>query len=134
MRTAVVVDTDIVSYIFKDDSRAELYRPLLEGRLLVISFMTVAELDRWALSRRWSERRRQDMEDHLSRYSVYPSDRWLCLKWADVMEESKSKGRGITVPDAWIAATALVEGIPLVTHNRNHYSYLDGISFLTPTL
>jgi hypothetical protein len=30
MRTAVVVDTDIVSYVFKDDSRAELYRPLHE--------------------------------------------------------------------------------------------------------
>ena len=35
MNAAVVVDTDIVSYIFKDDTRAERYRPLLEGKFLI---------------------------------------------------------------------------------------------------
>lgn len=51
---AVVVDTDVVSYLFKGDSRAEAYRPHLTGNLLVVSFMTVAELDRWALERDWA--------------------------------------------------------------------------------
>lgn len=51
----MVVDTDVVSYLFKRDSRAEAYRPHLTGRLLVVSFMTVAELDRWALERDWGE-------------------------------------------------------------------------------
>jgi tRNA(fMet)-specific endonuclease VapC len=46
-----IVDTDVVSFLFKRDTRAELYRPHLSTRLLVVSFMTVAELDRWALSR-----------------------------------------------------------------------------------
>ena len=42
---AVVLDTDVVSFLFKDDTRAELYRPHLTDKLLVISFMTLAELD-----------------------------------------------------------------------------------------
>jgi hypothetical protein len=48
---SVVVDADVLSFLFKCDSRAEWYRPHLTGKLLVLSFMTVAELDRWALAR-----------------------------------------------------------------------------------
>ena len=39
-----VVDTDIVSFRFKKDSRARLYRRHLIGRAPVIAFMTLAEL------------------------------------------------------------------------------------------
>jgi hypothetical protein len=44
---AAIVDTDVVSMLFKRDTRAMAYRPNIEGRLLGISFMTLAELDRW---------------------------------------------------------------------------------------
>jgi hypothetical protein len=43
-----VIDTDVVSFLFKRDTRAELYRPHLVGRRIVVSFMTVAELEAWA--------------------------------------------------------------------------------------
>ncbi len=61
---AVVVDTDVVSFLFKRDTRAEAYKPHLRGKLLTISFMTVAELDRWAIARSWGEARRQQLEEH----------------------------------------------------------------------
>ena len=48
----VLLDTNIVSYIFKRDTRAALYAPLLEGNRLGVSFMTVAELFEWAATRR----------------------------------------------------------------------------------
>ena len=48
---AAIVDTDVVSMLFKGDTRAIAYRPHIEGRLLGISFMTLAELDRWSLER-----------------------------------------------------------------------------------
>jgi hypothetical protein len=48
---SAVVDTDVVSFAFKGDSRADLYGPHLTNRLLVISFMTLAELERWSLER-----------------------------------------------------------------------------------
>jgi tRNA(fMet)-specific endonuclease VapC len=62
---SVVVDTDVVSFLFKRDTRAEWYRPYLLGKLLVLSFMTVAELDRWALQRNWGQTSRSKMEEYL---------------------------------------------------------------------
>jgi hypothetical protein len=50
---AAIVDTDVVSILFKCDSRAMFYSPHLTGRLLAISFMTWAELERWPLERKW---------------------------------------------------------------------------------
>ena len=126
-----MVDTDVVSYLFKRDSRAELYRPHLTGRLLVVSFMTVAELDRWALQRNWGEARRGKMEEHLRNFVTYPFDRTLCRQWAYVSDRAKRKGRPISVPDAWIAATALHHNIPLVTNNRDDFANVEGLNLIS---
>ena len=45
---AVVVDTDIVSFLFKGHPAASLYKSDLTGKALIVSFMTLAELDRWS--------------------------------------------------------------------------------------
>ncbi|MCG8349192.1 MAG: hypothetical protein MI924_15600 [Chloroflexales bacterium] len=42
--STVLLDTNIVSYLFKRDSRAALYAPHLLDRELAVSLMTVAEL------------------------------------------------------------------------------------------
>ena len=47
--TRVVVDTDVVSFIFKNHPIGALYEADLAGCTLLISFMTLAELDRWAI-------------------------------------------------------------------------------------
>ncbi|MGI8539211.1 MAG: type II toxin-antitoxin system VapC family toxin [Rubrobacteraceae bacterium] len=127
----LVVDTDVVSFIFKRDSRAELYRPHLDGELLVISFMTVAELDLWTLERDWGEPRRRSMEEHLRNFVVYPYDRRMCRKWAEVSDASRRKGEPVGVADAWIAATALLHDMPLVTHNLEHFSGIEGLEVIS---
>ena len=53
--TRVVVDTDVASFIFKNHPIGALYEPHLAGCTLLISFMTVAELDRWAIQFRWGD-------------------------------------------------------------------------------
>jgi len=50
---SVVVDTDIISFIFKNHPIGALYEADLAGRTLLVSFMTVAELDRWAIQSKW---------------------------------------------------------------------------------
>jgi tRNA(fMet)-specific endonuclease VapC len=128
---SVVVDTDVVSFLFKRDTRAEWYRPHLTGKLLVISFMTVAELDRWALERNWGEKRRSRMEEHLRNFVVYPFARALCLKWAEVSDRARRNGRPIQCADAWIAATAVLHGIPLVTNNGKDYTGVDVLTIIS---
>jgi tRNA(fMet)-specific endonuclease VapC len=127
------VDTDVVSYLFKGDSRAEAYRLHLSGWLLVVSFMTVAELDRWALERDWGEARRARMEQHLRNFVVHPFIRSLCLRWAEVADSARRRGRPIRVADAWIAATALEHDIPLITNNAGHYAGVEGLTVVAET-
>ena len=49
--TTLIVDTDVVSFLLKDDTRAHLYRPHLQDNTLALSFMTVAEMYQWAYVR-----------------------------------------------------------------------------------
>jgi tRNA(fMet)-specific endonuclease VapC len=53
----VILDTNIISFILKGDSRTELYASHLQGCRPALSFMTVAELFQWASVRNWGARR-----------------------------------------------------------------------------
>ncbi len=130
---AVVVDTDVLSFQFKRDTRADLYDAHLAHKILTVSFMTVAELDLWALLHRWGEARKKGMQELLRAYLIHPFDRELCLKWAEVTSSVRRKGHDIQVGDAWIAATALRHGIPLVTHNRRDFANVEGLTVISET-
>jgi predicted nucleic acid-binding protein len=41
-----VADTDVVSLVFRGDTRGDLYRTHLDGHQITLSFMTLAELRR----------------------------------------------------------------------------------------
>ena len=51
MSTALVVDTDVFSFLYKGDTRASAYAPHLVGTRPHLAFATVAELHRWAAHR-----------------------------------------------------------------------------------
>jgi predicted nucleic acid-binding protein len=129
---SLVVDTNIVSYVYKKDSRADLYEPHLADAITVISFMTLAEMERWALARNWSAKRRAEMlEKVLGRFAVIESDHTLCRMWAEVSEAVRRQGRHIETADAWIAATALLYGAELVTHNAGDFNFVPGLTVIT---
>lgn len=127
----VVIDTDVVSFLFKSDSRAQLYQRHLAGHHWMLSFMTVAELDLWALRYHWGGPRKRQMETYLRRFAIYPFDRALCLHWAEVTDSARRSGRPILTADAWIAATALLAGVPLITHNPSDYAAVHGLTVLS---
>lgn len=81
----VVLDTDVVSFLFKSDSRAQAYLPHLRDRQWLISFMTEAELEQWALLANWHAKRIDWLRIFLARFVIVPSSRDLVLKWAEVM-------------------------------------------------
>jgi predicted nucleic acid-binding protein len=89
----VVVDTDVVSFLFKNHPIGNRYDPELAGRLPLISFMTVAELERWAIQRNWNAQRLQWLHLHLRRYTVVPSSPDLCRAWAEVTVAAKAAHR-----------------------------------------
>jgi predicted nucleic acid-binding protein len=129
--TQIVADTDVVSFLFKSHPLGLLYDPELAGRVALISFMTVVELERWAVQYRWDEHRLRWLHLYLKRFTVVPSSPDLCRKWAEVMVAAQGAGRRIECADAWIAATAMLYGATLVTHNRNDYLGVPGLILIS---
>jgi predicted nucleic acid-binding protein len=127
----VVVDTDVVSFLYKRDTRVLLYTSHLDGKLTLISFMTIAELHRWTLERQWGEKRRRDLEKFLDKFAIVEYVKALCFKWAEATYSARRNGRPVGVADAWIAATALLENAPLVTHNRTHYAGISNLQVIS---
>lgn len=134
MRVAVpdgrVVDTDVISYLFRGDTRAERFRPYLVGQPLAVCFMTIAELDRWAIERNWGQARQERMAAFLEQFVIVMADRSLCRTWALVGDEARRNGRPIQTADAWIAATAISLGLPLVTNNQNDFAGVNSLVLL----
>ncbi len=125
----VVLDTDVVSFLFKRDTRSELYLPYLENREWFISFMTEAELEQWAITANWSAKRIEWLRIFISRFAIVPSSHELVVKWAQAMAAARKNGRRIEAADAWIAATALLYDAPLLTHNKSDYLGVPGLRF-----
>jgi tRNA(fMet)-specific endonuclease VapC len=123
----LVIDTDVVSFLYKQDTRAELYRPHLTDPPFILAFLTLAEWRSWMRHRHWGAARRRRLERYLQRYQlVYATDA-LCERWAEATDSARRQGRPIGAADAWIAATALLQNVPWVTHNRAHDVGVEGL-------
>lgn len=127
--SAVVLDTNVVSFLLKKDTRAEPYRERIEGNALTLSFMTVAELHEWGFRRNWGDRRFQELGEFLKSCVVVSCSMAMCSRWGKVRAERRR--RPVSVGDAWIAATALTCGCPLVTHNPRDFEGISGLSVIT---
>ena len=115
----IVADTNIVSYLFKNHTLADAYRPLLQGHTWTISFMTVAEVYEGAFRRRWGAGKLNLLERTLRSYAIVESSPMLAHIWGEV--RAARWRQPIDVADAWIAATAIAYGCPLVTHNPKRF-------------
>lgn len=124
----VLVDTSVISYILKKHSLAGAYWEILKRHRLGISFMTVAELYRWPFQRNWGEQRVLALLQHLRSYAILHHKDAISWEWAKI---KCSRGRPISDPDAWIAATAIHHGLPLVTHNSRHFLHIEVLEIIT---
>ena len=128
----VVADTDVVSYLFKRHLLAQAYSDLLVGHSVMISFMTVAEIEYGMESDGWGQNRREAMRSYLEgRFSTVYPDALAVKIWAEIVAGCERKGRSISHSDAWIAATAMRLGAPLVTHNATDYSAVGALTVLS---
>lgn len=127
----VVADTDVISYVFKNHPFGSRYDAELSGHVTLISFMTVAEIERWVLQYHWGSDRIIRLRTFLQRFTVVPSSPDLCRKWAEVMVAAQAGGRRIESADAWIAATALLYDAALLTNNRNDFLGVPGLNLIS---
>ena len=70
MSRIVVVDTNIVSYIFNHHSLAMTYSVLLQGCTLIIAAQTVEELRYGAFKANWGQKKLGELESLLKTFEV----------------------------------------------------------------
>ena len=127
----MVLDTNIVGYFFRGDTRAKRYERHLVGQMRCISFATQAELYQWTFLRSFSEQNRSRLLAYVRQHVVLPVDDQLIWKWAELTAHCRKLGLGMSDADAWIAATALRHAFPLVTHNRRHFEHVPGLTIIS---
>ena len=129
--SVLLLDTNIVSYLFKQDTRIRLYEPHLLGAELAISLMSVAELFQWAGLHDWGPARLQRLEAAIQQYTLLPIDLEMCRWWASVRTQRSALGLPISPQDAWIAASALRYNLALVTHNPQDFQHIANLRLIS---
>lgn len=113
---SIVIDTNVVSYIFMDDPRASYYREQIRGRRPVLSFQTLEELWFGAFMGHWDG---ANLIRHLDSYTVV----WPTPELVDICARLRSAARlegrrRLSAADAWIEATAIMLNCPLATNDE----------------
>ena len=115
----VIADTNVVSYELKRDPLAFEYKRLLARYEVRIAFATVMELHSWAEKNGWGARRRLQLRHVLDGYPVLPYSKEIAEICSRVAVQRERAGRPMSLPDAWIAATAIHFGVPVATHDND---------------
>jgi hypothetical protein len=116
----VVLDTDVASAILRarvpDRMRAKL-----AGKTPCITFVTLGELTKWTVLRRWGPRKLADLQQWRHGVVLLPVDESVATTWGRLQARAQRRGRPRPVNDTWIAACCLVDGLPLATLNLKDF-------------
>ncbi len=115
---ALLVDTDVFSFLAHRREHAEPFRPIVEGRLLALSFATVGEVYYGAAHAGWGQRRLRDLASALSRYTILPGTFEIARRFGDIKAAFLDQ---FDERDMWIAATAMAHELSIVTNNLRHF-------------
>lgn len=118
----VLLDTTVASLLHPRRSGSTLrarYEPDMRGVTLAISFQTVAELWPWAEENQWGPKLRAGLEAFIAQFALVPYTPELAQQWARLTTHAKRVGRRLEAGDAWIAASAALYGVPLLTNDKD---------------
>jgi len=120
---SVLVDTGLILGQLRDHQPSiQLLREFRRSDLLAISAVTRLEV-----RARMHEHERYYTQKLLSRFVTFDVDSKIADLAGDLIARSRSQSL-LSIPDAMIAATALLEGLTLVTYNVAHFAQVGGLS------
>lgn len=112
---SVVVDTDVFIWLARSKKQAVLLAPLV-------------------VDKRHGDESKRDLDRKLEASVVVPPTRDLTERCARLTDEARRRGhplgQGAQAHDAWVAATALVLDLPLLTGNRRHFDGIEGLDLV----
>ena len=126
-----LLDTNICIYAINGR------HPKLTDRLLavspsdiVISSVTVGELEYGAAKSRWGDRTRQTLYAFLSSFEILPFEESDAIAFGKLRAALVLAGTPIGAYDAMIGAQALARGLTVVTHNTGEFSRIRGLEMV----
>ena len=108
--TVVVLDTDVTSALLRGKPAEPISRQLL-GQVPAVTFVTVGELTKWTLVRRWGPRSVGTLRSFLDSMLILPYDTRVAARWGELQAYAQLRGRPRPVNDTWIATCCLVRGL-----------------------
>ena len=123
----ILCDTDVLIEFYKNTPAILQELHAIGQAHIAVSAITQAELYFGALNKTELKK----IQRHLTGITRFPldinvSDTFLSLMAAYALSHK------LGLPDAIIAATALVHGIPLYTLNTRHFTYISGLTLYKP--
>ena len=105
-----------------DKSKTSLFQ-IADTEILYVSAVTIYELYIGAPS----EDKQKDIQILISGLNVLPFTRDVALQAAAIYRALKKNNQLIEFRDIFIAATCLVNGLPVKTLNKNHFNRIEGL-------
>lgn len=99
----------------------------LDPSCLLISSVTVFELEYGAEKSRWGEKTREQLALFLSPFTILPFDTSDAIVAGRIRGILQRQGTPIGPYDVLIAAQGVNRGVPIVTHNIGEFSRVPGI-------
>ena len=94
---------------------------------ILISSVTVGELEYGAAKSRWGERTRQILRAFLANFRILPFSEEDAAVFGRIRAELETQGKTIGMFDAMIGAQGLSGGYTIVTHNMREFLRIPGI-------
>lgn len=127
--TNILLDTVMISYFIKSDTRSDFYHKYVSSGTKCLSFISIAELYYWAYSKNWGTKRINDLEAKIRECVILPYDYQICTAWAKI---KNLKGHPIQDNDCWIAASALHYNCYLASDNWKDFKHIGGLKLISP--
>lgn len=122
--TDLVIDTNIfIEHIRSKDKQTTTLFSIPSNVRMYISAVTLYEL----LMGAHSPERRNDIALITNGIIVLPFDENVAHQAAIIYQKLKHSSQLIDFRDIFIAATCIVNNIPLVTSNRKHFDRIEGL-------
>jgi tRNA(fMet)-specific endonuclease VapC len=122
-----LVDTDTCSAHLKEKGIVSGRFLQFTGRLNV-SVITVGELYTWALRAKASPQRLPSLLDMLRDMNIVEVSHAVARKFGELRAALMDAGKPTPEMDLLIAATALVHGFAVVTHNVGDFAHVPGLT------
>lgn len=122
----MIIDSDImVDFARKDAKAIEFLESALREGVAKISAVSHMEL----IVGCRNKRELAALERFIGRFNRVDLSPSISVRATDLLRQYRSS-HGLMIPDAMIAATALLEDEPLATRNHRHFRFIEGLSLV----